>query len=222
LTSPPERLAEHFETEEFPEFAPRFNIAPGQDVATIRIPREGGGRVVELRRWGLVPPWAKDPRMGSRMINARAETAAEKPAFRKAFRLRRCLVPADGFYEWARGPSGKQPYHVVLSNSGPFGLAGLWEHWEGSSGEEIASCTLLTTRANERLRPVHERMPVILDPADYGRWLDPDCREPEGLSDLLAPCPDDWIELHPVSRRVNDVSHDDPGCIAPVAPPTLF
>ncbi|MEE9607018.1 MAG: SOS response-associated peptidase [Myxococcota bacterium] len=219
LTSSPEALARHFDLDELPQLAPRYNVAPGQDVAAIRRPVSGGQRTLELLRWGLVPSWAVDPRVGQRMINARAETAAERPAYRKALRQRRCLVAADGFYEWAGGRGARQPYHIGFADGGPFGIAGLWAHWIGRGGEVIESCTLLTTRANERVARLHDRMPVILPPEDYALWLDPSVREVEQVLPLLRPCAAEALEVRPVSHQVNDPKHDDPSCIARVEPP---
>jgi putative SOS response-associated peptidase YedK len=219
LRSPPEQLAQHFGLEQPPALAPRWNIAPGQDVATLRAEPGRAAPVFELRRWGLVPRWAKHPGIGSRMINARAETAAEKPAFREALRRQRCLLPADGFYEWAAGPRVRQPYLIERADGAPFAFAGLWEHWEAPDGRRIASCTLLTSEANARLRALHPRMPVILAPEHYARWLDPERRDPAQVGSLLRPCPDDWLVPHPVATRVNDVAHDDPACAAPVPEP---
>jgi putative SOS response-associated peptidase YedK len=216
LSSAPALLARHFDLEQPPDLAPRFNIAPAQAVATVRALGAGGKRVLELRRWGLVPRWAKDPKIGDRMINARAETVAEKPAFREAFRLRRCLVPADGFYEWAAGSPPRQPYHIRLVEGSPFGMAGLWERWSRPGGEAIESCTLLTTRANERICDLHDRMPVILEPESYDLWLDPTLRDAERLLPLLCPLPGERLAFHAVSRRVNDPRHDDPSCAAPL------
>ncbi len=216
LTATPDAVARDFELDEIPRLEPRFNIAPGQGVATIHALPEGE-RVLVLRRWGLVPRWARDPKIGSRLINARSETVAEKPSFRDAFRRRRCLVPADGFYEWAAAPSGpRQPWYIGLSGQVCFGIAGLYESWEGPGGERIDSCVLLTTQANERLRPIHARMPVILAAEDFGPWLDPGISEPARLTPLLRSYPDEAIELRPVSRRVNRPEHDDPTCIAPL------
>ncbi len=219
LTSTPELLARRFGLGEAPAgLVPRFNIAPSQDVATIRA-RENGTRVLEMRRWGLVPSWARDPKIGNRMINARSETVSEKPAFREAYRSQRCLVPADGFYEWAAGKSPRQPYHIGLADGGPFAIAALWERWSHGDTDPIDSCTLLTTRANARLTAVHDRMPVILDPADHALWLDPSVRGGEPLHALLRPLADDRIAIQPVSRHVNDPRHDDPECVAPAATP---
>ena len=216
LTTAPDAVARAFELDEIPRLEPRFNIAPGQGVATIHESREGA-RVFALRRWGLVPRWARDPKIGSRLINARSETVAEKPAFRDAFRRRRCLVPADGFFEWAAAGSGpRQPWYIGLSGQSCFGIAGLYESWEDPEGQRIDSCVLLTTEANERLRPIHARMPVILAPDAFTPWLDPGLTEPTQLTGLLRACPDEAIELRPVSRRVNRPEHDDPACIAPL------
>jgi putative SOS response-associated peptidase YedK len=218
LRAPPEAVAEHFGLAEPPELSARYNIAPGQAVATIRAAAGEPARVCELRTWGLVPAWAKDPAIGHRMINARAETVAEKPAFRAAFRRRRCLIPADGFYEWAAGPAPKQPYMVAREAGALFGFAGLWEAWRSEDGREVRSCTIITTRANTTLRCVHERMPVILDPTDYTAWLDPGPGDGERLRELLAPCPEGWLVLQTVGLHVNDPRHDDPDCAAPAPP----
>ncbi len=214
LTASPEELARRFELDETPELEARFNVAPGQHVASVR--REvGGRRVLELRRWGLVPAWADDPRIGQRLINARSESVAEKPAFRRAFQQRRCLIPADGFYEWGGGSGRRQPFHVALAGGALFGMAGLWERWRGASGERIDSCTILTTRANARLARLHDRMPVILDPTAWALWLDPDVRDPQRLAALLCPWPDADVTLRPVSRRVNDTRLDDASLLEP-------
>jgi putative SOS response-associated peptidase YedK len=216
LTAAPDAVAGAFELDEEPRLEPRFNIAPGQGVATIHQSSEGA-RVFALRRWGLVPRWARDPKIGSRLINARSETVAEKPAFRDAFRRRRCLVPADGFFEWAAAGSGpRQPWYIGLRGRSCFGIAGLYESWEDPEGQRIDSCVLLTTDANERLRPIHARMPVILAPEDFTRWLDPGLSEPTQLAGLLRAYPDEAMELRPVSRRVNRPEHDDAACIAPI------
>ena len=216
LKTRPEVLAEHFGLPEVPGFEPRFNIAPTQPVAIVRALPETGGRELSRLRWGLIPSWADDPAIGLRLINARAETAAEKPAFRAAFRQRRCLVLADGFFEWAKSGGGKQPYHFRLKDGGPFAFAGLWELW--SKGEEpIESCTLLTTEANDMVGPVHDRMPVLLEPEAYGRWLDPQLRRTEEVSDLLRPFPAGRMMGYPVGRLVNDPRNDDLRCVEPVA-----
>lgn len=214
LKTTAEVLAEHFELPEVPVLVPRYNIAPSQTVAVVRGGAEPAGRELTGLRWGLIPSWAEDPGIGNRMINARAETVAEKPAFRSAFRRRRCLIVADGFYEWRRQDGRTQPFYFRLRDGGPFAIAGLWERWE-KGDEPIESCTLLTTGANDVVGPVHDRMPVVLDPAEYGRWLDPRVDRPEGLQPLLQPYPGERMVALPVGRHVNDPRHDDPRCIEP-------
>jgi len=215
LRTPVETLAEEFGiSDPLPEIPTRYNIAPTQEVAAVL--EEDEERKLEMLRWGLIPSWADDPAVGNRMINARSETAAEKPSFRTAFRKRRCLILADGFYEWQKTNGGKQPYYIRMKNGSPFAFAGLWESWDKYGGE-IRSCTILTTDANEMVREVHHRMPVILPPETYDLWLDQDMRETEPLLDLLRPYPDDGMEAYPVSRFVNSPSNDDERCIESVA-----
>ncbi|HKJ09908.1 MAG TPA: SOS response-associated peptidase [Gammaproteobacteria bacterium] len=211
LATPAERIAEHFRLAAVPVLQPRYNIAPSQSIAAVRA--AGPQRELVWLRWGLVPAWARDPKVGYRMINARAESLAERPAYRTAFRRRRCLVPADGFYEWKGTGRGKQPYHIRRRDGGPFAIAGLWEHWQSPDGEVIESVTLVTTAANARLAPLHDRMPVLLAPATYGIWLDPELHDTRPLAALLQPCPDDALVTRPVSRRVNDPREDDAGLI---------
>ena len=192
---------------------PRFNIAPTQTVIVVN---DEGQRQFFAMRWGLIPSWAKDSSVGNRMINARAETVAEKPAFRSALRKRRCLVPADGFYEWQKLGKAKHPVRIVLKTREPFGFAGLWETWTPPEGGEIKSCTIITTDANDLLKEVHERMPVILKKEAESVWLDPNIQEPEKLLPLLKPYPPELMEFYPVSRAVNSTSNDSPDCIVPV------
>jgi putative SOS response-associated peptidase YedK len=207
-------LAEHFEIEEYPSsITPSYNIAPTQEVAAVV--EEDEKRVLEMFHWGLIPSWAKDPAIGNKMINARAETVSEKPSFRKAFKVRRCLILADGFYEWQKTDNGKQPYHIKMQDDSPFAFAGLWETWK--NGEEIRSCTIITTDANDLMGEIHHRMPVILHPEDYGLWLDPDFDEKEPLTTLLKPYPADAMEAYPVSRRVNKPSNNEPSVVEPAA-----
>jgi putative SOS response-associated peptidase YedK len=215
-------VAEQFSLFELAPFAPRFNIAPSQPVAVVRIAPERAEPRRELvwLRWGLIPSWAKDPAIGNRMINARAETAADKPAYRSAMRRRRCLVAADGFYEWQRRGSQKQPYFIHMRHGRPFGFAGLWEAWRGPEGSRIESCTLLTTEPNELLRPIHDRMPVILPAEDYPAWLDPEVEEPEVLAGLLGPYPSGEMAVEAVGTYVNNPGHEGPECIQPQ--PELF
>ena len=216
LTAPPDAVRRCFGLDSTPELEPRFNVAPGQDVATVSADREGR-RVLALRRWGLLPYWAKDPKLGSRLVNARSETAAEKPAYRDAFRRRRCLVPADGFFEWAAAPGGpRQPWYIAREDAACFAIAGLFERWKSPEGEWIETRVLLTSDASPRLAAIHDRMPVILPPADWPLWLDPAVRDPSRLVPLLRPHPDQAFSLRAVSRRVNKPEHDDPACIAPL------
>jgi len=209
------RLAEVFLPGEAPSAAPRYNIAPSRPVLTVRVSPSGGRREFATPRWGLIPPWAKDASIGNRLINARAETAAEKPSFRRAFRERRCLVPADGFYEWKKDVTGKHPFYIHRRDGSPFAFAGIWERWEGIAGEAVETCAILTTAPNGLLAPLHDRMPVILSPAAYDRWLDPSVRNPELLAPLIGPYPGEELEAYPVGKAVNDPATDDPSCIRP-------
>ncbi len=214
LASPSEVVAEVFGLGEVPVLAPRYNIAPGQQVAVVRAGADGS-RALGSLRWGLVPSWAKDPAIGNRLINARAETAADKPAFRAGLRGRRCLVVADGFYEWASGGTRKQPYLIAYADGRPFGLAGLWESWQGGGGETLESCTILTTAPNEVVAPLHDRMPVIVPAAAHGLWLDPRERRPEAVAGLLVPAPPEAMVARAVGLRVNNPANEGPGCIEP-------
>lgn len=198
-----------------PEVAPRYNIAPMQQVPIVRI-NAHGARELAFVRWGLVPRWAKDPAVGAKMINARGETVRDKPAFRTAYRRHRCLLPANGFYEWmARdGATGaKQPVHVSLRDGAPLAFAGVAERWLGPDGEPLDTCAIVTTEANALLARVHDRMPLIIAPADYARWLDPMVADP---GDLIAPYDSDALRYVPVSTRVNTVRHDDASLIEPL------
>ena len=177
LFEPDKVLAKEFGVSDFPPRSPRYNIAPSQPIAAVRAVPAGSGRELALLRWGLIPSWSKDPAIGNRLINARAETAKEKPSFRNAFRRHRCLIPASGFYEWLRWERGKQPYFVRMRDGHPFAFAGLWDRWESPDKGVIETCTILTTAANDVLAPIHDRMPVILPPREYDRWLDPSTPE---------------------------------------------
>ncbi len=194
---------------------PRYNIAPTQEAPVVRA--IGDGRRLDMLRWGLVPAWAKDIDIGARMINARAETVAEKPSFKAAFRRRRCLVTCDGFYEWQKTPAGKQPYRITLKGGEPFAFAGLWERWEkAADGKPIESFTIVTTEANAFLRPIHIRMPVILGSDDYDSWLDTEGTPPDRAAKLLRPFAGN-LDATPVSTHVNSPQNDDPECIAALA-----
>lgn len=212
LSVPAETLAQHFGLETVPDVSPRFNIAPTQAAPVVRLSTAAEAPVLDFLRWGLVPSWAKDASGAGRLINARSETAAEKPSFRSAMRHRRCLVPADGFYEWRAEGGVKQPYRIVRPDGAPFAFAGLWERW-GKGDEPLETFTILTTAANATLAPLHERMPVILDPADYALWLDPTAVDVALVEPLLVPAADDALVFYPVARAVNVVGNDDPSLI---------
>lgn len=213
LSQSDEAIAKAFDLACVPTWQPRYNIAPTQMVPTVLLPPALCDRQFQLLRWGLIPSWAKDAAIGGRLINARAETVAEKASFRAAFRHRRCLVVADGFYEWQRTERKKQPFYFRLRDGQPFAFAGLWERWQAPDGETIASCTILTTEASELLRPIHDRMPVILDPKDYDLWLDPAVQTPEPLQQLLRPYPAEVMTSYAVSTKVNNPANDSPECI---------
>lgn len=191
----------------------RYNIAPTQPIIAVR--DSDAGREGAVLQWGLIPSWSKDPKGGARMINARSETAAEKPSFRAAFKRRRCLIPASGFYEWKQGASPKQPFHIFPHGGGLMAFAGLWERWSPPGGAAIESATILTTAANGTLTALHDRMPVILTPAEYEVWLSPDTPR-ERLQALLRPAPEDLLEVRAVSTRVNSPRNTGPDCIEPV------
>jgi putative SOS response-associated peptidase YedK len=212
-TSTPVLLRE-FRLDTAPPLVPRYNIAPTQSIAVVRQPI-GEPRELVMLHWGLIPPWSQDPSMGSRMINARSETVATKRSFRKAFRQRRCLVPADGYYEWQTLGARKQPYWIRMQDDRPFGFAGLWESWRGHGQltGALESCTILTTNANELTRPIHDRMPVILDSACWDEWLDPQNHDVARLQRLLTPTNSDLMRVDPVSTHVNNPRHEDAACI---------
>jgi putative SOS response-associated peptidase YedK len=219
LTQSGGAIATAFDLGQVPEVVPRYNIAPTQPVPAILATAEAE-RQFKLLYWGLIPSWSKDFKIGARLINARAETVAEKPSFRAAFKRRRCLIVADGFYEWQRLDTGKQPYYIYVGHQmddhPPFAFAGLWEHWESSDGDWIDSCTILTTAANDLMHPIHERMPVILPEADYDLWLDPTVQSADKLQALLQPYPSEAMTAYPVSTAVNSPKHDDPALLQPV------
>ena len=208
------KLIEQFALPGMADFSPRYNIAPTQMVLAVRRPAGSLSPELVPLKWGLVPSWAEDLSIGNRMINARSETAAQKPAFRTALRQRRCLIPADGFYEWKAAGKKKQPYHITLRDGELFAFAGLWERWQ--RGEQaVESCTILTTEANQLLRPLHDRMPVIISPDDYPRWLDPNLKQSGDVAPLLRSYDADRMRLEPVSTLVNSPANEAPGCIEP-------
>jgi putative SOS response-associated peptidase YedK len=220
-------LRDRFGIGESVEIRRRFNVAPGDDVVCVTTDREGAPRG-DVLRWGLVPHWSKDPATGYKMINARAETVTEKAAYRDAMEHRRCLIVADGFYEWqpVPGRKRKRPFWITRADHEPFAFAGLWATWHGSDETVLRTCTIITTSANDRLTPIHDRMPVILRrPEDEQLWLDHEAVTPE-LRELLVPLPDDAIDLREVGPAVGDARHDEPDCLDPPEPedepPTLF
>lgn len=214
LKTPPEAVAALFDLPSVPELTARYNVAPTQNVAAVREPH--GSREFARLRWGLVPSWADDLKIGHRLLNARAETVASKPAFRAAFRKRRCLLPADGYYEWKAVGRAKQPYWFRLSDGGLFAFAGLWERWE-RDGQVVESCSLITTEGNELARQIHDRMPVLLDRTTWDVWLDPEVADADALGELLRPYPAEKMRVDPVNPIVNNPRHDSPACIEPAA-----
>ena len=219
LKTDPETLTETFPGFTAPaadEMRPRYNIAPSQRVAVVA---NNGGNSVEFFQWGLIPSWAKDPKIGNRMINARSETLAEKPSFRTPYKRRRCLVLTDGFYEWKAEPGSKTktPFYIRLKSEKPFAFAGLWEAWSPNIDDDpLLSCTIITTSPNALMETIHRRMPVILETDAYDRWLDPSDQFPAQLDGLLTAYPAEEMEAYPVSRLVNRPSNDSPDCIAPM------
>ena len=205
-------LADVFDVDPPRELQPRFNIAPTQTIPVIRAGKEFA-RECSMVRWGLVPSWAKDEKMGARMINARGETVAEKPSFRSAVKSRRCLIPADGFYEWVRTDEGKQPHFIHFSDAKPFAFAGLWERWSKGGSKPLDTCTIITTSPNELIADLHDRMPVILPRALYEEWLDPTPMSAKRLQEVLVPHPAEGMEAYPVSTFVNKPANDGPECI---------
>jgi putative SOS response-associated peptidase YedK len=216
--SDPEIYASRYAAEGVVEAQPSYNLAPTQEVLTIRVGNDQRRELLPLR-WGLVPAWSEGPDNRFSMINARAETVATKPAYRSAFKARRCLIPADGFYEWRALPAGKQPYYVRRRDGEPFAMAGLWERWTSGQNQAIESCTIIVTDANQAIAPIHDRMPAILEGDAIEAWLDPANRETEALSALLQPAPArDWT-FSPVSKRVNSPRNEGPELIEPIAIP---
>jgi putative SOS response-associated peptidase YedK len=216
LAAAPELLQQHFQIKmgSWPALQPRYNIAPSQLVLAVVASTELGRKATQFR-WGLIPRWSRAPQAG--WINARSETVAEKPSFREAFRRRRCLIPADGFYEWAeQGTAKRQPYWFYLVDRPVFAFAGIWERWRSPQGVEIETCAILNTPANRLMGLFHERMPAILPESDYELWLDPQVQDPKWLLPLLRPYPAEAMAAYPVSTHVNNPRHEDPTCRAPI------
>jgi putative SOS response-associated peptidase YedK len=217
ITTAPEAIRRMFRYVEQPNFPPRYNVAPTQPIPIVRLTE--GERHFALVRWGLIPSWVKDPKAFALVINARGESVNDKPAFRNAMRYRRCLIPADGFYEWKRDGTVKRPHHVRLAGGGPFAFAGLWESWSGPNGEEVETAAIVTTIANRALRLIHDRMPVMLEPDAYDMWLD--CRNVDAptASALIAPIRDERVEAYEISPAVNRVANDNADLLAPYSAP---
>ena len=214
LTISPKVLKELFQLAETPQLPARYNIAPSQPVAAVVLSDDSTSRVLKMPQWGLLPAWAKDP--ASRFINARSETAGQKNTFKNAYKKRRCLIPADGFYEWQKKRTPKQPYFFRRCEAIPMALAGLWERWTGPNGLVIESCAILTTAGNELMKPIHDRMPVIIDPKDFELWLDTTQFRADSLRKLLQPYPSEKMTCYPVSPVVNSPENDLPGCLEPL------
>lgn len=211
LKTPTSELASRFKLDETVDIAPRYNISPGTEIPTIRHSPEGK-RVMHLLRWGLVPHWAKDPSIGAKLSNARGETVAEKPSFRDAFKRRRCLIPADGFYEWKAEGRQKQPYFFSMKSGEPFALGGVWESWRAPDGSILRTCCLITTGPNEIMLPVHDRMPVIVSPDDYAAWL---TGEADDALELIRPYPTDGMQTWAVSKRVSRSGEEGSDLVLP-------
>jgi putative SOS response-associated peptidase YedK len=215
----PELLAEIFGVTVLEDIPTRYNIAPSQQVSIIR-ETASGGRYLSSVRWGLVPHWAKDLSIGSRMINARCETVHEKPAFRQAIRCRRCILPASGFFEWAATPTRKIPHYITIWDGSPLAFAGLWDSWKTPEGESLETCAILTTSANSLMAPIHDRMPVILHHTEFDLWLDRAANNPEKLQRLCQPYPAELLQEWEVSTMVNNPAHETPETITPVQAPS--
>ena len=214
--SPVPSLAKNFDAQlKLESLEPRYNISPTSIVPVVRIPHQETKRTLEGLKWGLIPSWASDPSIGFKLANARAETVADKPSFRSAFKKQRCLVPIDGFFEWKQDTKPKQPFYFFMKDEKPFALAGLWEYWKPKTGngEPIYSFTLITTEPNSLLAKVHDRMPVIIDPKDFEEWLDPANQDPAKLTKFLKPYPASKMDSYPVSTFVNAVKNQGPACI---------
>ena len=213
LSANPHAVAALCNLPDIPELVARYNVSPSQRVAAVR--QSDGSRSLTMLKWGLIPSWSKDPKIAFSLINARGETAATKPAFRSAFKRRRCLIPADGFYEWKKEGKLKLPYHFRMADASPFAFAGLWESWSPPDGDAVETCTIVTTESNDHVKPFHDRMPVILKSESFDRWLDPLYDRTETLSTMLAPYPSGEMTAVPVSTRVNSPQNEGPECLVP-------
>jgi putative SOS response-associated peptidase YedK len=216
IITAPEAIRHLFGYHDRPNFPARYNVAPTQPIPIVRL--QSGQRQFALVRWGLIPAWVKDPKTFTLVINARGESVLDKPAFRNAMKRRRCLIPADGFYEWKRTGDAKQPYFVRLRSGAPFAFAGLWEAWTGPNGEEMETAAIVTTTANRTVADIHDRMPMMLTPDRFEAWLDCDRVDDRTAAGVICPLPDDAVEAHPVSDAVNRVANDNPDLITPVEP----
>ena len=212
LAKTSEEIADYFSLKQLPDLPPRYNIAPSQQIAVIIHKDEFPERKLVMMRWGLIPSWAKDEKIGYKMINARAETVSEKPAFRSAFKKRRCLIPTDGFYEWWHKGKSKQPYFVTMKNKGLFAFAGIWDRWKSPTGEIVESCSIVTTDANSLIGKIHDRMPVIIQRESFGTWLNP-VQSEIGLKQYMRPFSPYKMTTYPVSNMVNSPQNDSPACI---------
>lgn len=214
ITSPVEALRRMFGFQTLPNLAPNYNVAPTNAVPIVH--NDAGQPILDFARWGLIPSWAKE--IGTKpLINARAETVEEKPSFRAPFKRRRCLVPADGFYEWQRQSSGfKQPYYIYPTSGGPFAMGGIWDEWAPADGSEINSLAIITTPSNSALRALHHRLPLVIEEADFETWLEEEPEDWRVVRELLHPAAENFFSVHPVSSRVNSVSNDDPSLIDPI------
>lgn len=216
LSSPTDLVIDLFEVDDSPPLEPRFNIAPTQEAPIVRATDEDHQRRLDPLRWGLVPFWAKDLSIGHRLINARAETVAQKPSFRNSLKRRRCLVVADGFFEWKATGGRKQPFYFRRADTVPFAMAGLWDRWDKGEGTALETFTILTTEPNRLVAEVHQRMPVILRPADFDLWLDPVQEVSKELDELTRPFPAEEMDGYPVSTYVNNPANDSPRCVEPL------
>lgn len=214
LDNTPEQLMKVYRLSSLPDISPRYNVAPSQQVAVVR-QQNGGDRELVLMQWGLIPSWAKDSAIGYKMINARSETVNEKPSFKQAFRSRRCIIPASGFYEWEKVEKEKVPHYIHLHDGEVLSLAGLWERWKSPEGKELETCTILTTAANSLVRHLHDRMPVILHNEEFDLWLNREIDDVNRLTELFHPYPSDRLEEYVVSKDVNSPGNDSPDYILP-------